>query len=402
LARQLDLRTGRSVWSAYRLPAISTDQLNSDIRVDVVIVGMGISGAMAADALTDSGLAVACIDRRGPIAGSTAATTALVMYEIDQPLTLLARRIGRDNAQRAWIRSRSALMNLQARIKELSLDCRLQFRQSLYLAGDILSPDDLREEVAARCHCGVHSTYLSMADLHEQFGLVRKGAILSHEALTLDPRKLTAGLLNRAHGRGARLYSPVEAVGIVSNGGEVVVSTKAGPTIAASHAVVATGYELMKGIQGPAGHRIISTWAIATSRQKRSIWPNEVMIWEASDPYLYLRALPDGRVICGGEDEDFTDEKRRDSLIAAKSRNLSRKLKRLLPQLDATPEFAWTGSFGTTETGLPYIGAVPRRPRVFAIMGYGGNGITYSRLAAEIVCSSIIGREDRDADLFAL
>ena len=33
-------------------------------------------------------------------------------------------------------------------------------------------------------------------------------------------------------------------------------------------------------------------------------------IWEASDPYLYMRATADGRVICGGEDEEFSDEER--------------------------------------------------------------------------------------------
>ena len=65
------------------------------------------------------------------------------------------------------------------------------------------------------------------------------------------------------------------------------------------------------------------------------------------------------------------------------------------------PEFAWTGSFGTTTTGLPIIGPVPHKPRVFAVMGYGGNGITFSRIAAELVTSAISGRDDCDADLFA-
>jgi glycine/D-amino acid oxidase-like deaminating enzyme len=38
------------------------------------------------------------------------------------------------------------------------------------------------------------------------------------------------------------------------------------------------------------------------------------LIWEASEPYLYLRTTEDGRVICGGEDEDFADTEKRDSL----------------------------------------------------------------------------------------
>lgn len=105
-------------------------------------------------------------------------------------------------------------------------------------------------------------------------------------------------------------------------------------------------------------------------------------------------------MICGGEDEDFADEVRRDALIAEKSDRISAKLKRLFPRLDAKPAFAWAGSFGTTPTGLPCIGTIPGHPRIHATMGYGGNGITYSRIAAEIVSAGISGHRDADADLF--
>ncbi|TIW76837.1 MAG: FAD-binding oxidoreductase, partial [Mesorhizobium sp.] len=100
-------------------------------------------------------------------------------------------------------------------------------------------------------------------------------------------------------------------------------------------------------------HRIISTWAIATRPQPEKIWPLAALIWEASDPYLYLRATADGRVICGGEDEEFTDEERRDALIAEKRDRLEEKLGKIFPRLDTAAEFAWTGSFGATDTGLP-------------------------------------------------
>ena len=122
---------------------------------------------------------------------------------------------------------------------------------------------------------------------------------------------------------------------------------------------------------------------------------------EASDPYLYMRATIDGRAICGGEDEDFTDETLRDELMPAKSERIAQKLAALFPQLDTTPEFIWTGSFGTTSTGLPYIGAIPRHPRIFAAMGYGGNGITFSQIASEVVSAALQGLDDCDASLFA-
>jgi hypothetical protein len=105
---------------------------------------MGISGAMLAESLTDVGLSVVALDRRGPMLGSTAATTALVQFEIDQPIVKLRAMIGVERAADAWRRSRLAVDNLAARIAELGIRCGLVRRPSLYLAGNVLSGGELR------------------------------------------------------------------------------------------------------------------------------------------------------------------------------------------------------------------------------------------------------------------
>ncbi|MEZ2333912.1 NAD(P)/FAD-dependent oxidoreductase [Mesorhizobium sp. RCC_202] len=399
MPRKLDLRSGTPVWSAYRSPLVPVERLTRDVKADVLIVGMGISGAMMAEALTRDGHTIVCIDRRGPLKGSTAATTALVQFEIDQPLTKLSRIIGGDAARQAWRRSRLALFNLRGRIDELGIKCRMTSVPSLYLAGTTLDPAALRKEAGARREAGIASSFLSRGMLQSEFGIDRAAAILSHDNLALDPRKLTSGLLNAALKRKARFYAPVEATKVEDNRQGVTVATGNGPTIMAKRLVLATGYELL-GVIPAVSHRIISTWAIATRPQPGKIWSRAAMVWEASDPYLYMRATSDGRVICGGEDEDFTDEQLRDALTAKKTRRLEEKLKRIFPQLDTTAYFAWSGSFGATGTGLPIIGSVPGHPRVHAVMGYGGNGITFSQIASEIVSAAIAGAQDADAALF--
>ena len=401
MSRKLHLRTGRAVWTAYRAAAIPVTPLTRDVKADVAIVGMGISAAMMADSLTDAGLSVVLIDRRGPMLGSTAATTALVQFEIDQPLTTLTKKIGKDRAERAWRRSRLAVANLASRVQELGIDCRMTERPSLYLAGNLLAPQALREEGVQRNRAGLRSAYLTAGELKDRFGLDRKGALLSHGNYALDPRRLTAGFLLAAIDRGARVYASAEATGFESHRDGVTISTRDGPSISAGAAVMATGYELADFVPQD-HHSVISTYAIATRPQPRAIWPQAALIWEASDPYLYLRATHDGRVICGGEDEEFTDEERRDSLLADKTARITEKLGRLLPGIDTTPEFAWAGAFGTTPSGLPLIGPVAGKRGFHAVMGYGGNGITFSRIAAEVVTASLTGGADRDADLFAL
>lgn len=291
------------------------------------------------------------------------------------------------------------MANLTARIDELDIPCDAMYGSSLLLAGDTLDADGLRAEAQARRAAGLYAEFLDRRTLRERFGLSRAGAILSPGNLGVDPRKLTARLLLAAIERGARCHAPTEATKFTATRNGVEVETVGGPGITAADVVLATRYELTALVPAD-GHRVVSTYAIATKPQPRALWPERMMLWEASDPYLYVRATPDGRVICGGEDEPFADEVMRDSLLADKAARIAAKLGKLLPDLDPTPRFAWTGSFGTTKTGLPWIGRLPGRPRIHAVLGYGGNGIT-SRIAAEIVRAELTGARDADAELFA-
>jgi glycine/D-amino acid oxidase-like deaminating enzyme len=212
-------------------------------------------------------------------------------------------------------------------------------------------------------------------------------------------RDATCALLRAASDAGTTIYAPVDIADIDAKRSRVLATTTNGWKVRAKHLVLATGYEFPKQVP-QRGHQIASTWAIATAPQPRRLWPSQCMIWQAADPYLYVRTTPDGRVICGGEDEGFADAERRDALIARKTKTLERKLGRLLPGIDSTAAFAWAGSFGQTGTGLPTIGRVPGMPNCWAALGYGGNGTTYSRIAADIICGALSGRPDVDADLY--
>jgi glycine/D-amino acid oxidase-like deaminating enzyme len=56
--------------------------------------------------------------------------------------------------------------------------------------------------------------------------------------------------------------------------------------------------------------------------------------------------------------------------------------------------------FGETASGLPTIDRIPRMPNCWVALGYGGNGITYARIAADVISSAVLGRSDVDADLY--
>jgi len=105
-------------------------------------------------------------------------------------------------------------------------------------------------------------------------------------------------------------------------------------------------------------------------------------------------------MIAGGEDEENPTTYLSERKLAVKAKTISRKIERLLGVDIGEPDYRWAAAFGTTTTGLPLIGAVPGMKNVYAVMGFGGNGITFSQIAAEIVAAAVNGGKDPDADLF--
>lgn len=364
------------------------------------MIGAGISGALIAERLTEDGLDVVMIDRRGPLAGSTTASTALLQYELDVPLSRLAERIGLGRAERLWRRSKLALDALDERLHRLGLDKDVARRSSLYLQGDRLDADGLRQEGKARRRSGFEVSFLDRGEVKRTYGISGRAALLGHGSLAADPRRLAAGFMRTALARKARLYAPVEAIEIQPLASGAVVHTADGPSLRARTVVFATGYEMPKGVPRK-GHTVTSTWALATRPQSRAAWHDEVLISEASDPYLYLRIGPQGRIICGGEDEASIDQATRDALIPQKIAKLEEKLGRLMPLVRPEADYAWAGSFGASPTGSPSIGAVPGMSNCFAALGYGGNGITFSMLSAQVISAAIAGQDDPDGDLFS-
>ena len=125
------------------------------------------------------------------------------------------------------------------------------------------------------------------------------------------------------------------------------------------------------------------------------------MLWNTADPYLYIRTTPDNRILIGGRDEKIWDPKKRDSLLPAKTAALVRDFKKLYPQIRLKPEFSWCGTFGSTKDGLPYIGEYPGLPNSYFSLGFGGNGITFSLIAAEILKDLITGKKNSAEKIFS-
>jgi glycine/D-amino acid oxidase-like deaminating enzyme len=388
LTPRLDLRGGRPCWSPSDADAGASDKV-ADGVLDVAIVGAGIMGAMLAERLTREGLRVGILDRRAPSLGATSASTALVMWAADTPLTHLAEQIGWASAVRRWRSVKAAVQALDSDLTALGIDCGWCDRPELYLAGDLLDDDGLRAEAAARRRAGLPSVYLPAKYVAERFGVPERPALLSQGAFEVDPVALTLGLLAAARRRGATATYPAEVLALEAAADEVRLITQ-DATLRARHVVLATGYEAVRPAL-PSSFTLSSSFAIATAPGNSPRWRENALIWEAAQPYLYARTTRDGRIIIGGEDEPFVDAEARDHAIKAKAIALARRGAGLVGGPPLSPDRAWGAIFGSSPDGLPAIGPVRGFEQVWLAAGFGGNGVSFARLAAELIVGAIGG-----------
>lgn len=398
--RHDDLRHGQGPW----LPGIARPPgrtLAADTRCDVVVVGAGITGALMAEHLTAMGKDVVLIDREREGFGSTAASTAMLQWEIDLQISELAALYGFEAAAEIYRMSFKAVEQLGELVGQLAIPCGFSPRPTVYLAAGEVGPRELLVEHEARRRAGLPGDFVEHADLLGRFGFDRAAAIVSPGSAEADPLSLCHGLIAMATKRGARLLRE-EAVSYDGSGATAAVTLKSGRVVEAGAIVLATGYVMPDCVQDDL-HRVASSWAVATVPQApEALWPGRALVWEASEDYCYCRTTTDGRIVFGGEDEEIEQPEAREALDEAKTEALRRRLHALLPKARLDFSHSWSGAFGQTEDGLPLIGRVPGHPRLLAAYGYGGNGITFSFLASRMLGALIEGREESRFRHFAI
>ncbi|MBE0542568.1 MAG: FAD-binding oxidoreductase [Verrucomicrobia bacterium] len=396
----MNLTSSHPFWSVNNgLPA-DYPSLQRDVSCEAVVIGGGITGALVAVHLAEARVTTLLLDKRDIGTGSTSASTALLQYEIDVPLRELIKKVGPVAARRSYGLCREAIGKLERLATRLKINCGFARKPSLFLARYKSEIPDLREEFRLRRKMGIKLEFFDEPAIRKRFPFTRPAALFSKDGGQVDPHRLTHGLLAAGQRAGLEVCDRTEMRRMEQTRRGVRITTKNGFQITARRAVIAAGFESKELLRGAAG-TLKSTYAlISEPLPKISGWHQECLIWESGSPYLYLRTTTEGRVIIGGEDEDFVNGKRRDALISQKTRTLVKKFGRLFPDQPLEVAYAWAGTFGETKDGLAYIGVHPRFPHAYFALGYGGNGITFSLIAAELIRDAFLGRKNGDASIF--
>ena len=397
------LRSGRPPWTPPRSRRFKT--LRGTIETDVVIVGGGITGAIASYVFAAAGVSVALLEAKRIASGSTAASTALLMQEPDKDLRELSARYGLARARRFWRAIHHANDELIAVIRRARIPCDLRIADSIYHAADDESVADLRREFTARRSAGVRCRWLSGAELRRRTKLQAAGGILTRGNAQVDSVRACRGFIQRARSRGAKIFEHSQVRRVRVTGDGVIVATANG-RVRARAVLVATGYAtpVFRPLAGR--FRMLHTFVVGTrrlSRRARTRLPGaKVMLWDTSRPYHYLRWIGGTRIVFGGGDRPVRPEPSRRRRKQAAASALIERLAQLYPVLtDADFDHAWEGLFAQTPDGLPYIGPHRRYPHHLFALGYGGNGMSVSYLAAQILLRHYLGNVTAGDRLFS-
>jgi glycine/D-amino acid oxidase-like deaminating enzyme len=393
----MDLKSGYPFWAVKNGLPHAFPPIEDDVRCDVAIIGAGITGALTAHEFASHGHDVIVVEQRDAGWGSTAASTALLQYEIDTHLVDLVARYGEEDALLAYRSCVEAIGRIEALAHELG-GTGFARMTSLYRASRPRDGAALREEYETRRRHGFDVRWLDANALADRYGLAGPGAIVNRPAAQFDPYRTTYRLLRKLAGR---VYdrTPVERVEAGARG--VTLTTPRG-RVQARYVVVAAGYESQRWLSASVA-RNRSSYAFVTDPIARAqLGPlRDTLVWETARPYLYLRSTADGRVLVGGADDAIDIPARRDARVCTKARALLRQATRMFPQIPLEPAFSWGGTFAETRDGLPFFGAHDEHgPRVLFAMAYGGNGITYSMLGASLLRAAVERRRHPLAALF--
>jgi glycine/D-amino acid oxidase-like deaminating enzyme len=397
----MDLTSGAPFWIIRNGLLATYPRLKRDRRCDVAVIGGGITGALVAHRFAQAGIPVILVEGREIGYGSTGATTALIQYEIDSHLSELIDRVGEADALRSYEVCQEAVQGIQRLASEGDDDCGYRPKKSLYLASKPRDRRTLEEEYKARRRAGIEVDFLSSREIGERFSFQRPAALLSHLAGEVDAFRLTHKLIAQACRLGLEAYDRTFVAKLDPRRDGVELRTGDGHRIQAKKVVFATGYETPRYLD----QRIVkltSTFALATAPvESFEGWGEDrCLIWETARPYFYARTTGDGRVIMGGADKPFATAHKQEKLILRQTRKLEASFTRLFPTMPIDVDWRWGGTFGETKDGLPYIGTVPQFPHGYFALGYGGNGITFSYLAAGLLLDLFLQRPNPDLEIF--
>ncbi len=227
--------------------------------------------------------------------------------------------------------------------------------------------------------------WLSQNELSQSYGINGGGAILSEAGASVDAYQLTHALMKLNVQRGLQLYDQTTISSFEFKKDQTIIHLENKKKVTCRKLIFCTGFEATEMLKEKVA-KLYYTYACVSEQGIQGIDAiKNNLVWTTDEPYLYLRCTDDNRLLAGGEDSRYKSYIFQQSIKEKKSDAIIKKLEKLIPGILFKEDFSWGGVFGETKDGLPYIGITPEYPDAIFVLGFGGNGITFSVQAMDMV-----------------
>ncbi|WP_440708950.1 NAD(P)/FAD-dependent oxidoreductase [Herbiconiux sp. YIM B11900] len=384
--------------------------LESDLEVDVAIVGGGLSGLWTAWALTraDPGRSVAVLEA-GPLGfGASGRNGGWLSAKPVGLRKVLARESG----------GREGVLQVDALLRESMHDVvgilgaeAIGARHGGWtqIARSPSEVQRIESYLRGSRAWGVTEEQLELLDRDQALERVRVAGTLaalhSPDNYCVDPAALLARLAEIVTEAGVVIH-PHSEVTEISEAGLRIGSGSGSRRVRADRIVVATeGYTSRQPGRGramlPLNSSMLVTEPLSDAQWAAIGWSHADGISGSAHTYFYGQRTPDGRIAIGGRGTPYrfaSGFDRRGRVDARTVDALSAVLRDLFPDVELEPAHAWCGVLGVPRDWTPYIHR-EEGSRIIRFGGYAGQGLTAAHLAGRIVADLLL---DRSTALTAL
>ena len=364
-----------------------------DTVYDVLVIGGGITGVMAAYYAQLRGLKTAIIEKNRLLEWTTGNTTAKLTSQHYLLYQYLIERHGIGTAQAYADANERGINKVEELCQTLGIDSEFSRRDAYVFTSDDSKLHDIHNEVEAALKLGLPASF--EAEVNLPFDIV--GAIKFSNQAQFHPRKFLLGIVDQFVALGGIIYEDTKATDIIP-GDVTTVTTKSGGDLRAKHVIEANGEpfwpkDLLKD-------RMWSkmSYALAVKLNDASTYPDGLYI-TTDDPLRTIRTASfNGKpiLIFGGESHEFDPNDDNPDV------HYQRLIDDVYRRFDVDQIcFRWLAGDYMPYDRMPYFGALPDTPSVYAITGYRAWGLAWAMSAAEAVVNAIAGQPDEWAKPFS-
>lgn len=362
------------------MPTMSQRAPSWTSNCDVVIVGAGIVGALAALQFVRAGCQTAILEALEVASGATGHSTGLVLLGLAGDYVGAIARYGRELARELWCLTQEG----QSRLADIAeeLEVPLQRTGSLTLAANEEEARSLEESACLLREDSFEAWFEEGDPLNRGF----YGVLHSPTDFTIDTAEFAQALLKLAAGSG-RLT--------IHEGTEVqhVESYLNGVRIWAQRRTVFCKMCLL-AVDGHAPLLNPRFANIVFAARGLSLVTEPLRTYTLNKPCLshqgtiYCRQLPDRRLLLGAWQTHVPGKEGTGNVSCYPNPNtLQEKLARFLMQhfpevYGRNAEHGW-GMAGFTPDGLPIVGQLQELPGVYFTLGLGGRGLALAPVVAD-------------------